>query len=283
VSERSPRLGAAALWYARRGWYVFPCKPAGKTPLTPHAGYDATADLTVIRRWWERWPDANIAIATGRASGIVVLDVDPGHGGDDSLAALVAEHGQLVETPEVLTGGGGRHLYFRAPPGDEVKNAVGVGGWPGLDLRGEAGYVIAPPSLHPSGNRYAWEASSRPESTPLADMPDWLLALVAERAGADGRKPAEPIPERIRAGERNTTLTSLAGTMRRRGASEAAILAALAAENRLRCEPPLGEEEVKQIGKSVSKYAAGELFRNVPPPAGKIKVRVADLPFPKST
>ncbi len=146
---------ACALWYASLGWPVFPCRPGAKEPLTAHGVLDATIDEQTIRSWWAKWPAANVAIATGAKAGLVVLDVDPRHGGDESLAALEAKYGKLPSTVECLTGGGGRHLYFKYP-GGTIKNATALGGWPGLDVKGDGGYVIAPPSIHPSGERYRW-------------------------------------------------------------------------------------------------------------------------------
>jgi hypothetical protein len=106
----------SALAYAEHfGFAVFPCKPGGKTPLTSHGFKDATKDPAQIRDWCKRWPDANIGIATGPISGIVVLDIDPRHGGDDTLAALELQYGALPAIPMVLTGGGGVHYYFKAP------------------------------------------------------------------------------------------------------------------------------------------------------------------------
>lgn len=147
---------ASALKYAAKGWYVLPCRPSGKEPLIPHGVLGATADEDTIRRWWEAWPTANVAIATGARSGIVALDVDPRHGGDESLAAITQRYGPLPATLTVLTGGGGRHFYF-THPGGNVKNASGLGGWPGIDLRADGGYVLAPPSIHPSGQAYRWK------------------------------------------------------------------------------------------------------------------------------
>jgi hypothetical protein len=154
-------MGPAAIAYARRGWRVFPIWPirngrcacgsacgrdAGKHPigrLVPHGVHDATTEEACITRWWTEVPDANIGIATGAVSGLVVLDVD-GEDGEASLAALEREHGPLPLTPTVLTGKG-RHLYF-THPGVPVPNRVRVA--PGLDVRGDAGYVVAPPSTH---------------------------------------------------------------------------------------------------------------------------------------
>jgi hypothetical protein len=152
----------AALCYARRGWRVFPIWPirngqcacgrpcgrdAGKHPiggLVPHGFRDATTDETIVTQWWTTYPDANIGIATGPVSGILVLDVD-GEEGEASLAALEREHGPLPVIPIALTGKG-RHLYFAAPRGVPVSSRVRF--LPGLDLRGDDGYVVAPPSTH---------------------------------------------------------------------------------------------------------------------------------------
>jgi len=141
----------------------------------------ATTDPATIRSWWRRYARPNIAMATGRPSGVVVLDIDPRHGGDESLLGLPP----LPETVECLTGGGGRHIYF-AWPGFEVRcrpNAFG----PGLDLKADGGYVLLPPSVHPSGRRYEWELSSHPDDTPIAPMPDWLLEMI---------RPASTSPEK---------------------------------------------------------------------------------------
>ncbi len=141
----------AALWYARppRGWRVFPAKPQGKTPLIKDWPNKASTDPAQIRSWWSQWPNANVAIATGRE--IEVLDVDYSHGGAWSLRSL-REAGDFPETPAVETGNG-CHLYFK-PSGEPGRNRAAL--LPGLDWRGEGGYVIAPPSVHPNGLIYLW-------------------------------------------------------------------------------------------------------------------------------
>lgn len=166
----------AALAYAQLlGWSVFPvnwitgagtcscgrldCPSPGKHPLTEHGLKDATTDPEQIRRWWTRWPDANIAVATGAASGFDVLDIDPRHGGDISLEDLESQHGKLPETAEQITGAGGRHILFRHTPGLKSHNGI----LPGIDVKADGGYILAAPSNHLSGQRYAWEESSRPE------------------------------------------------------------------------------------------------------------------------
>ncbi len=257
----------AALGYAARGWPVFPCHTPkgggcdchradcgspGKHPRTKNGAHDATTDAVQIERWWAMWPQASIGIATGAASGLYVLDVDPQHGGGDSLADLEREHGPLPDSPEVLTGGGGRHVVF-AHPGGHLPSAVGIA--PGLDIRADGGYIIAAPSLHESGRRYGWDAALNPTTTALAAPPTWLLAL-AGASRNNGHRAAAPLPDRIAKGERNVTLASLAGTMRRRDASESAIAAALLEENAARCDPSLPESEVRGIVASVMRYPA---------------------------
>jgi hypothetical protein len=265
--------GEEALRYAERGWKVFPvhcisggrctCGRAvddkdghspGKHPRTKHGLKDASDDPAVITRWWSKWPDANVGIATGEASGFVVIDIDPRNGGDTSLKALIAEHGDLPETLETRTGGGGSHYFFAHPGGKIACSSSKVA--PGVDVKGDGGYVVAPPSVHESGDKYEWMVADV-ESAPL---PQWLLALVqapardgasvdsAAQVGASG---GDKIPER----QRNSHLTSIAGSLRSRGCDEAVMLAALMEENRSRCEPVLGDSEVERIAKSVARYA----------------------------
>jgi hypothetical protein len=130
----------------------------------------ATTDSAQVERWWRRWPDANVAIRTGAESGLVVLDVDPRHGGDATLAALVEDQGSLPPGRTVATGGGGMHLYFQHP-GHKVSNDAGRRLGEGLDVRGDGGYVLAPPSRHQS--RAVYKLSARGGEIP--PMPDWLI------------------------------------------------------------------------------------------------------------
>jgi hypothetical protein len=159
----------AALAYARRGAPVFPCEPDGKRPLTYNGFWDASADPRRVEAWWSRWPEANVGIPTGERSGLLVLDVDPGAGGPESLAALERTGGPLPRTTRTRTGGGGMHVFFRYPEGETVRNSAGRLG-PGLDVRGEGGYVVVPPSR----TRSAYEWLDR---APLAQA-TWLLACL---------------------------------------------------------------------------------------------------------
>ena len=154
------RLGAAAIAYARRGLYVFPLRPGGKEPLAaaaPHGVKDASCDPDEVAAWWEIYPDANIGLATGQKSGVLVLDVD-GPEGEASLAALVAANTPLPDTPQQITGKG-RHLFFAWPDGQHIGNSSRKLG-PGLDIRGEGGYVLVAPSIHPNGSEYRWVRAS---------------------------------------------------------------------------------------------------------------------------
>ena len=233
----------AALGYARRGIPVFPVR--GKLPLTEHGFRDASTEADVIRKWWLRLPDANIAIPTGSLSHLVVLDVDPRHGGTESLAALEAKHRALPETLQARTGGGGRHFFFALADGQIIRNSAGKLG-PGLDLRGDGGYVVVPPSVHPETKElYRWANKAKP-----APVPAWFIeALSASVLVIESVSDAS-----IPAGERNDTLVRIAGAMRRRGCTRPAIEAALLAENAQRCSPPLSNNEVLAIAHSVCRY-----------------------------
>jgi len=161
----------AALSYARRGIPVFPCQPGGKRPLTYNGFWEATTDLHRIKGWWGRWPQANVGIPTERKSGLLVLDVDQRSGGLESLAALVREGGPLPKTAKARTGGGGVHVFFRYPLEEEVRNSAEWLG-PGLDVRGEGGYVVVPPSRTQSA--YEWIDRSSPAEAV------WLLERLGE-------------------------------------------------------------------------------------------------------
>jgi Bifunctional DNA primase/polymerase, N-terminal len=168
-----------ALRYAAIGWHTLPLVTKDKVPmgaLVPHGCLDATIDPGKLRAWFAD-PERNIGLACG-PSGIVVVDVDPRHDGDEEMRRIVAVHGKFPVTPVVYTGGGGWHAYFRAPV-DSRGMAVPLRKQlaPGVDLQGVGKYVVAPPSVHPSGRPYMFATNARPSATPLAPMPPWLLAL----------------------------------------------------------------------------------------------------------
>ncbi len=209
-------LFVAALAFVGDGLPVFPCKPRGKLPMVKGGFKAATVDTEQVRKWWSKWRQANIGIPTGAVSGFVVLDVDPG--GDDSLATLTGSHGPLPETRAVKTGRG-RQLWFKYPS-VPVRCSAGVLGL-GLDFRGDGGYVIAPPSIHQNGQRYAFLNNCE-----LAEMSDWLINVIQQGKSAPNPTPhSDGSGGKIREGARNATLASIAGTMRKRGLGETAIRA----------------------------------------------------------
>lgn len=216
----------AALNYAGRGWHVFPvhtptkgvcscgdkaCQNVGKHPRTPGGYKEATTDAARIRSWWKRWPEANIGIACA-PSGLVVIDVDPRHGGVQTWDRIQGDHA-LRETPICATGGHaeGRHIYMRKP---DRKLAGTLG--PGVDVKLN-GYVIAPPSLHASGRRYAWRIE--PNGKAPIDMPDWvkpMAGITIEQTDPTAQACRTILDRWLRAvetareGERNNTLNKAA-------------------------------------------------------------------------
>lgn len=236
---------ATALEYLQHGWSVIPLQDQGKRPLLAWQVYQKVrVSQDAARRWWDHGP-ANLGIVTGKISGLVVLDID-GERGRHSLQGR-----ELPVTPVARTGAGW-HYYF-THPGRRVENAVGI--LPGVDLRGDGGYVVAPPSVHQSGQRYEWMLD--PWGTPLAPLPDWLCkggdakAQTAQRNGP-GNWPLllrTPVPE----GRRNQTLTRIAGyLLRGHGFSAYAALELVYAWNKVYCTPPLGRDEVTGIFNSIA-------------------------------
>lgn len=242
-------------FYADKGWQVFPLKPKDKIPACKWADV-ATSEKNQLTGLFEFSPNANIGIATGKRSGITVLDVDASHDGYESLAELLAEYGALPETPVAKTGGGGEHIFFNYVPG--TRNSAGKLGR-GLDIRSDGGYVVGAGSVHPSGTKYEWVVL--PSKTPLADMPQWMVELLAEKEAA----PAQEVATNIISGERNNALTKVAGSMRRKGHSEAGITAALLVYNQEHCNPPLSEREVMDIARSVTRYEPQDVVKVKPP------------------
>lgn len=229
--------------YCERGWQLFPVRYAEKTPLVRWAD-EATTEWNKVIGWIDHFENANIGIACGSRSGIVVLDVDAGHGGYESLTKLIQVHGALPETPVSKTGSGGEHIFFKHP-GVEIRNSAGKLG-AGLDIRGDGGYVVAPPSIHPNGNTYEWAID-----TELADMPAWMIELLKEAPKPEA-KPAQA--GEVIEGGRNDYLTRMAGAMRRKGFNEDEIFAAIQIHNHRVCNPPLTDGEVYQVAHSIERY-----------------------------
>lgn len=267
--------GLTALAYVKAGWKVLPlhdavrgrcscrfgegCTSPSKHPRTNHGVQDATLDPERVRQWWSKWPTANIGIATGEW--FFVLDIDPRNGGDRALRLLEEKEGRLPATITVETGGRGKHFYFRSQPiPGTSKSRIGQG----IDVKGAGGYVVAPPSIHVSGNRYIDRGGVAFEPASVVGAPDWLLRRLAEPRSSSKPSLVRLVSEEsVRVGMRNDALTRLGGWLRHLGRSPSEIEVALLDENRSRCRPPLREDEVRKIARSVGKYdsAAEELRR----------------------
>jgi hypothetical protein len=196
-----------AVRYAVHNWSILPvhtprgdgcscgkleCASVGKHPRLSRGLASATTDRDKIQKWWRKWPDANIGIHAGR-SGLVVIDVDPRHGGCvDDLPLTDADR----ITPTANTGGGGFHLLYRVPPGIVVSNSSQL--LPdGIDVRAGRAYIVAPPSLHVSGQRYSWQSGRSPWEVDPRPLPDALLPLLKVRQEPVDRDsaPAPRLPE----------------------------------------------------------------------------------------
>jgi hypothetical protein len=226
-----------ALNFAQRDIPSFPLK--GKEPLTPHGFKDATTDPRRLHLWGNRYPGANIAIATGRVSGIAVVDLD-----EETPEAMEIWNG-LPETVEVKTSRG-RHRYYSIPKNTRVRGRKLA---KGLDLKADGGYVVAPPSVHPSGARYRW-ISGRSEIAPLPEdliEADPTPQPSRRRDGSTIGLETGPIPE----GTRNETLTRIAGRLHDGSRNPETLATDLARINETRCTPPLPSTEVLGIAKSI--------------------------------
>jgi replicative DNA helicase len=240
-------VGGALSQYIALGFSLFPVRE--KIPLTRNGFKDAVKAPEDIARLFDQHPGAGVAIATGVASGnLLVVDIDERHGGDDSLVDLKRELGGLPETACCSTPSGGQHFYFRLPPGVHVRSSVDFR--PGIDIRADGGYVVAPPS-----RGYAWDVAL--DSAPIADAPARLIELLVERKDkkdADGTSWSAGgfiLPDRIESGGRDNTLTRFAGQLRRGGLDTETIFAMLQHVNLERCVPPLENKDIKRIARSI--------------------------------
>lgn len=251
-SRRRSAALAAALRYRMLGWVPLPVAPGTKRPLVSWADLqERLPDRDEVRNWYARWPQAGVGVVTGLTSGLVVLDVDPAHGGAASLSALELTHGKLAQTVEAVTGGGGRHLYF-AHPGGDIRNRAGLA--PGIDLRADGGMVVAPPSIHPNGRPYLWREGHGPEEIAVARLPIWLRGEAVGEGFGHGHPMSfwRDLARRgVQAGNRNSTIASLTGHLLWHGVDPEVVTELLLAWNRWRCRPPLSDEEVVRTVTSI--------------------------------
>lgn len=264
-----------ALEYAARGWRVMPlhhienkactcrkatCRTPAKHPRILDPLKRATTDEAQLRQWWEMWPEANIGVATGEASKVIVLDVDPKNGGNETLKKLLAEHGELAEKVAARTGGRGFHLLFEHPGGHwpntqsspDRPSPIGQG----LDFRGDGGLIVAVGSEHISGGIYEW---LNPPNGHLPQAPQWLLDKLRNRKSStvitgDGES-------QIIEGSRHPALRAWACQMRGKGMSKAGIRAALFAENATRFAEAKPDDEVERLVEWVCQFKPGDVPR----------------------
>lgn len=254
-------FGPYAEEYARIGLPVIMVKRKAKEAAQMDWVNIATTDPAVAHEWWKGNNRLfNIGIVMGDRAGIIDIETD-NHGGpdgEDSLKAYMEKAGtDLPDTWMFKSGSGGIHRLFRC----ETPVSSGVGILPGVDVRGNGGYAVVPPSIHPNGNFYEWVEGMNPTALPdgPADLPACLLNLLTVKK-EDGT-PFE-LPDKIAKGERDTTLFKMAASLRAQEYTEDEILATLNAVNDRRCDPPLTGKQLEKIAKSVGKYERGSSARS---------------------
>lgn len=240
------------------------CRQPAKHPvgrLVSRGLLNARRDSATVEDWFSN-TTYTIGIATGAASGIVALDIDPRHDGHETLAGMEKHHGPRPPTRRFLTGGGGEHILFRHP-GGKIANSAGALG-PGIDVRGDGGYIVAPPSVHICGRPYAISVDHHPDEVPPADMPKWLhQQLVGGKRCGQRQQPTRRnwrthVVETYGEGRRNDAVARLAGHLLRARVDPHVCLMLIIAWNRLNCLPPLDDDEVKVTVRSI---AAREVAR----------------------
>jgi DNA polymerase I len=251
-----------ALEFANHGIPVFPvhgmtsaghctcnqkCDHAGKHPILKGGYKIAITDFDQIRAWFNQFPNANLAIPTGKVSGLCVVDIDPRHGGSEGLEKLCQDYGNVMkETPVIVnTSNGGQHLYFSSPVNTSaLRNATNLGNYSGIDFRVGGGYVVAPSSLHESGDTYRFKgiaiADAIKQIKSLPELPSKYVILL-------NKKTYQPTSSQILEGKRNDTLFKIGCSLRGQGAEKQQLLDELRSKNNERCKPPLSDSEIDQI------------------------------------
>ena len=231
------RAADAALAYLDRGWHPIALQPRSKQALEPWKDYQERQPTRgEVEAWFAKCPDANVGLVTGRASGIVALDFDGEEG-----AVSAEQFREHLETVTSLTPRG-FHKLFKHPGGDQrIRTRAGI--LRGVDVRADGGYIVAPPSVHPGGDRYRWAgADEQMPWEPLAPLPDTLLELL----GGGGEST-------VFEGHRNDAIARLAGSCMGRGLGEAEALRECVEFNERSCRPPLSQDEVRNVVVSIAR------------------------------
>jgi hypothetical protein len=258
-----------------------PCgKNAAKHPygkLAPNGLLSATTESGIIKHWFGyEAPHANLGVVTDK---LIVVDIDPRHGGDESFAALEREHGEIPPTWRALTGGGGEHVLFASPDGVEIASFAAelmdnppLG--PGIDIRARGGYIVAPPSRHISGRPYIWSVDYHPKDVPLLPAPDWLITRLSNKTALcapDAAPAREPLPSDIWAQltrqpvteYRDQAATKITGHLFGHGCDYRLVLGLMHAWNSAWCKPPLGYQELKTIVDRIARKQAAKIQRRL--------------------
>lgn len=259
----------AALGYAERlGFAVIPlhtiindkctcfngksCTSKGKHPRISKWQEVATTDQDTIIKYWQKWPDSNIGIVTGKKNGVFVLDIDIKDNGHESLEQLTDHFGPLPDTVEQITGSGGSHYLFKYKEG--IGNKTNL--MPGIDIRGDGGFIVVAPSIHESGRKYEWELSSHPLEVETLDAPNWLINMVVTSNNkAMKKRPSShwvDLFNNTSSGNRNNAAAQMAGHLFRRYVDPLLVIGIMEVWNENKVNPPLDHNELNTIIDSVA-------------------------------
>jgi len=234
---------------AQRGLCIHPLQSHNKIPIIQQWQNNASTNLSIIKDWSSKYPDCNWGIVTGKKSKIFVVDIDAKNGGIESWAALLADH-QIPDTPVVITGGGGLHYYFVYPSRKTIRNSASKIG-KGIDIRGDGGQVVIPPSIHPSGKAYEWEKNKSILEIPIAVAPKWLLTLITSKAS--GSKKAA-IGEKMVEGTRNNQIYYKALQLAKENTAIEFTIHTMMIWCKTTDEPDMTKEEITATVESAYKY-----------------------------
>lgn len=240
----------AVLQLAAMGLRVHPLLKRNKVPIVKQWQTKATTDEVQIRKWHAINIDCNWGVATGVESGVFVIDIDPKAGGDKSWAKLIKVHG-AVDTPTVITGTGGRHIYFKYPSKLIVRNSASKVG-KGIDVRGDNGQVVVPFSIHPNGTAYQWEKNKSPFDLPFAKAPKWLIDILKQNSDIPD---AGTIGDKMLKGTRNDAIYSQALSLAERGTDRDFTIATMKQWCKTTGETDITDDEIEMTVASAYKYA----------------------------